>query len=484
MDRPSPPATLDTPDWSRDPDDLRSALGAGPNGLTSAEAAARLDRYGDNAVGDGRQASALKLLASQFRNPLVLILVAGAVFSLLAGQWIDAWLVLAIVLGSALLGFFQEYRASEAVAKLRQSLALKCKVRRNGKIETIAASTVVPGDLVLLSAGSLVPADGVVLDAEDFLVSDSALTGESFPVEKRPSPVPVNLSIPQRSNAVYLGTSVRSGQATVLVTKTGASTAYAAIAASLTRREPESEFARGLRQFGGLMFRVMVVMLLFVMTVNVALGRPPIELLLFAVALAVGLTPELLPAIVSVTLAAGARLMAASGVIVRRLQAIENLGSMDVLCTDKTGTITEGVVSLAAAVDPDGTDSSETRRLAFLNAAFETGIENPLDAAIVEAGEAAGLNIEGFTKLDEIPYDFLRKRLTIVVAHEGEEERWIVTKGAFTDVLAICTSVVAGAAAMPLDPAIRERLDAYYAGQGTRGLSGSRRRSEEICAEA
>jgi Mg2+-importing ATPase len=252
---------------------------------------------------------------------------------------------------------------------------------------------------------------------------------------------------------------------------TGRATAFGAIAARLQARAPETEFARGVRQFGYLLVRVMVVMVVFVLTVNQVLDRPLFESLLFAVALAVGISPELLPAIVSVTLSRGARAMARRGVIVRRLEAIENLGSMDVLCTDKTGTLTVGVIELDAAVGPEGQASAEVMRLAFLNAAFETGIDNPLDAAIVAAGERRGMTTAGHRKVDEIPYDFIRKRLTIVTAHDGDgEQHLVVTKGAFTNVLAACTTLARGDALVPLDDALRERLHAYYRQQGTDGF--------------
>ena len=413
---------LDTPYWSQDAAALSAALGSGPGGLSSERAAAKLRLVGPNSVEDASRLSALRLLLRQFESPLVLILIFAAAISLALQQWVDSAIILAIVLGSTLLGFFQEYRASTAVEQLKRRLALTCRVMRDGVERTVPVSTVVPGDLILLSAGNLIPADGLVIEAEDFLVSEASMTGESFPVEKRPGIVRPEAALSARTNAVFLGASVRSGTAKVLVVETGRRTAFGAIAARLRAREPETDFARGVRQFGYLLIRVMVVIVLFVLTVNLLLGRPVIESLLFAVALAVGLSPELLPAIVSVTLSAGARAMSRRGVIVRRLEAIENLGSMDILCTDKTGTLTEGTIVLNGALDAANRPSDEVRRLAFLNAAFETGIENPLDAAIVAAGESAGLTTHGFTKIDEIPYDFLRRRLTIVVAEDGNSD--------------------------------------------------------------
>ncbi|MBI3675144.1 MAG: magnesium-translocating P-type ATPase [Proteobacteria bacterium] len=453
-----------TPYWAQSAGALLSALSSRASGLSSAEASERLRRFGPNTVGEAERTSALKLLLRQFESPLVLILVFGACVSLFVREWVDASIILAVVVGSTLLGFFQEYRASAAIAELRARLALTTRVSRDGVSKTIAVSDIVPGDIVSLSAGNLVPADGIVLEARDFMVSESALTGESFPVEKQPGTVAEGTTLSQRSNSVFFGTSVRSGTATVLAVKTGLATQFGTVAARLKSAPPETEFARGLRRFGYLLLRIMIVMVLFVLTVNQLLGRPVIESLLFAVALAVGLSPELLPAIVSVTLSAGARALAKRGVIVRRLEAIENLGGMDVLCTDKTGTLTKGVVTLSDATDPSGKTSDAVRRDAYLNAALETGIDNPLDAAIVEDGKGKGFDISKCTKLDEIPYDFQRKRLTIIVDEGplGEKARRLLTKGAYVNVLAICTQVAQDGKTVALDDAARAGLEAFY----------------------
>ena len=390
----------------------------------------------------------LRLLARQFASPLVLILVFGAAISMALRDWLNASIILAIVLGSALLGFVQEHRASRALAALKSRLALTVKVVRDGREQVIPAAELVLGDVVLLAAGNLVPADGKVLEARDFLLSEASLTGESFPVEK------------SAGEPVFLGTSVRSGHARVRVEATGAATAYGAIQARLREAAPEPEFARGVRRFGYLLLRVMVAVVLFVLIVNQLLGRPAVESLLFAVALAVGLSPELLPAIVTVTLAKGARMMAASGVLVRRLDAIEDLGGIDVLCTDKTGTLTQGVVELDSACDASGKPSAQVKRLAFLNAELETGIDNPLDAAIVASGKKDGLSAAGYRKVDEIPYDFIRRRLTIVVAEEGGAAgHLVITKGAFATVVAACE----------LDPAERARMEAWFRAKGEEG---------------
>lgn len=464
-------AGSEAPYWSQDASELAAALGAGLGGLTSDRAAAQLALVGPNSVEDSSRMSAVRLLLRQFESPLVLILAFAAAISLVLQQWVDAAIILAIVLGSSLLGFLQEYRASTAVEDLKKRLALMCRVVRDGVELSVPVSVIVPGDLILLSAGNLIPADGLVIEAADFLVSEASMTGESFPVEKRTGIVRPDAPITERTNAVFLGASVRSGTAKVLAVRTGHRTEFGAIAARLRAREPETDFARGVRQFGYLLIRVMIAIVLFVLTVNLLLDRPVIGSLLFAVALAVGLSPELLPAIISVTLSSGARAMGKRGVIVRRLEAIENLGSMDILCTDKTGTLTEGAIILSDALDAANRPSDEVRRLAFLNAAFETGIENPLDAAIVAAGEGAGLTTRGLAKIDEIPYDFMRRRLTIVLAEDdAPSQHLIVTKGAFANVLGICTSLDRGDVEVPLDAARRAELDDAFRAKGAEGF--------------
>jgi len=459
------------PYWSRDVGELSVALGSGPGGLSSEKAAAQLRQVGPNSVEDASHLSPLRLLLRQFESPLVIILVFAALISMGLREWMDASIILAIVLGSSLLGFYQEYRASAAVEELKRRLALTCRVVRNGAEQTVPVSAIVPGDVIVLSAGNLIPADGLLIEAKDFMVNEASLTGESFPVEKQPGIVPPETPVAGRTNAVFLGASVQSGKAKMLAVETGSRTAFGSIVERLKARPPETDFERGIRQFGYMLVRVMLVIVLFVLTVNLLLHRPLIASLLFAVALAVGLSPELLPAIISVTLSAGARAMAKQGVLVRRLDAIENLGSMDIFCTDKTGTLTAGVIVLQDATDADGRSSAGIRQLAFLNAAFETGIDNPLDAALVAGGKSAGLTTSGYRKIDEVPYDFQRKRLTIVLAADGDRSQHVmVTKGAFANVLAICTSVDHDGVNVPLTTDVRDRLEAFYRAKGEAGF--------------
>ena len=421
--------------WGTPADKLISLLRTTPNGLTRSQAARRLKVSGPNTLEINPPLNLLRLLARQFASPLILILLFAAAVSLFVGQWTDAAVIAAIVAGSGLISFAQEYSAGNAINKLRERLAHRATVFRDGRAHEVASRSIVPGDVIALSAGSLVPADSVVLEAKDFFVSQAALTGETFPVEKRVGEVEIDATLAERTNCVFMGTSVRSGTARVVVVRTGATTEYGQIARGLRRRAPETDFARGIRQFGLLLSRLMIGLILAVFAINIVSDKPPIDSLLFAIALAVGLSPELLPAIITICLSRGARNMAQHGVIVRRLDSIENLGSMDILCTDKTGTLTEGVIRLDGALDISGAPSEEVHRLAFLNARFQTGLSNPLDHAILASTPPS---LDTTIKIGEVPYDFARKRLSVAVRSDDMAST-IITKGAVDNVLGVCT---------------------------------------------
>jgi P-type Mg2+ transporter len=469
--------------WTLAPDEIMRGLASRASGLADSEVQDRLRTFGGNAITTGHDSSIVRLFLRQVESPLVLILVFGGGLSAFLGQWSDAAIILAIVAASVALGFSQEYRASQALAELKQRLALSARVRRDGREMTVPFEAIVPGDIVLLTAGNIVPADGVVLESTDCLVNEASLTGESAPVEKRPGVSGADASLASRSNCLFAGTSLRSGLATFIAAGTGVKTVYGEVASGLAAQEPETEFERGVRRFGYMLMRVMIVMVVFVLAVSQALGRPLIESLLFAVALAVGMTPELLPAIVTVTLATGARRMAKAGVIVRRLEAIENLGSIDILCTDKTGTLTMGNVDLAQAVDCRGVKSSDVLELAFLNSSLESGIDNPMDEAIRKAGQQAGLTVAGAAKTSEIPYDFVRRRLTVAMtgtAHDGTGH--LVTKGAFKSVLAVCAMCRAPHGSVPLDETSRREALEFCDQKGREGFRILALASKEIAA--
>jgi Mg2+-importing ATPase len=432
MNKPQGPETY----WNQPPLALLTEMGSSEEGLTSDQAKQQLLTYGPNVLEGRAKATILSLFLNQFKNPLVLILLFATTVSAITKDWVDSLIILAIVLGSALLSFIQEYNASAAVEKLRAQVHITATALRDGSPKAIPSEEVVPGDVVQLSAGSLIPADAILLEALDFYVNQAVLTGETFPVEKKPGQVSPDASLTERTNCVFMGTNVRSGSARALVIHTGKSTAFGQIAERLTIRPPETEFEHGVRRFGYMLSQLMLILVIAVFAINVYLKKPILDALLFSIALAVGITPELLPAIISINLSKGSQAMAAQGVIVRRLNAIENFGSMDVLCTDKTGTLTEGVVKLDGALDVHGNPSQEILRYAYLNASLQTGLSNPLDEAILAQPKP---ELGSVKKLDEIPYDFVRKRLSVVISQN--DEYWMITKGALDNVLEVCNHV-------------------------------------------
>ena len=415
--------------------DLERELGADAKGLTASEAALRRLRYGPNALEERRRLSLPLKFLSRFRNPLVIILLVAAGVSALTGDLTSFIIISTIVLMSAALDTVQEFRAEQAAEALKVSVALKEQVLRDGKEVTVLGEDLVPGDVVLLAAGDLVPADGRLLEARDFFVNEALLTGESYPSEKHARDEGVDSpEVASATNAAFMGSSVMNGSARLMVCGTGLATQLGQISSSLRRAPPPSALDQGAHRFGMLIVRFTGALVLFVLLINLLFHRPWLESFLFAVALAVGLTPELLPMIISVTLARGAIRMAKVQVIVKRLGAIHDLGSMDVLCTDKTGTLTEAKISLERQVALSGADSEHVLDLAWLNSHFQAGLRNPLDAAIVESGPPRDA---GWTKIDEVPFDFQRRRVSVLVEHEGR--RLLVTKGAPEDVIKLAT---------------------------------------------
>lgn len=448
--------------WSHDSEALLQSLGTSVNGLTQTEAQQRLGQFGPNRIHSHQKVSAIWMFISQFKSPITLILLLATAISAILRDWLDALIIFVIVLISALLSFVQEYTASNASEKMRSQIDTKSDVIRDNQPQKISTWQIVPGDIVILSAGSLIPGDGVILEAKEFFVDQAALTGESLPVEKKPGLVSANASLSERTNLAFMGTSVRSGSARILVIHTGKEAAFGQIASRLTLRPPETEFERGIRRLGYLLSEIMLIMVLVIFFLNVFFQKPALDSLLFSVALAVGLTPQLLPAIININLSKGSQAMARQGVIVRRLESIENFGSMDILCTDKTGTLTEGVVRLDAANDIHGQASEEVFRYAYLNAFFQTGLSNPLDEAILSGRD---LETSGISKVDEIPYDFTRKRLSVVVQGDRITQLasyLLITKGAFENVLSVCTFVLDDQKLFPLHESNRAEIGQLF----------------------
>ena len=440
------------------PAELLAALESSPSGLSAAEARRRLDESGPNLVERRQSDSDWRLLGRQLASPLVLLLVFATGVSLFAGGLTEAALVGFVVATSVGIGFWRERGARGALEKLASRLVLKARVLRDGAERAVPAGEVVPGDVVLLNAGSILPADAVLLEANDFFTSEATLTGESFPVAKRVGRSDPGAPLGQRTGCVFMGTNARSGSASALVVRTGRQTEFGAIAHQLAEARPETEFERGLKRFGYLLTIAMLAITLCLFAANVLFGRGPADSLLFSLALAVGLAPELLPTILSINLAHAAGAMADRGVLVRRLDAIENLGSMDLLCTDKTGTLTVGSPQLHGAVGPDGAPSPAVLEAAAANAHLQAGLPSPLDDCLAAACALPPATV----KLGELPYDFVRKRLSVAVRLRGRDR--LITKGAVPQVLAACA----------LDPAERERIVAdldRYARDGLRVIA-------------
>lgn len=455
--------------WGQDPGALLQALGASDKGLTGAEAAQRALSFGPNALGKRTHSSTPLLLLGQFRSPIVLLLVGAAILAAFLKEATDTVIIMVIVLASGLLGFWQEHGAADAVQKLLAIVRVKALVLRDGQELEIPVEEIVPGDVVVLNAGDVIPGDCLILESVDLFVDEATLTGETFPQEKQAGVVEAATPIAGRTNSLFMGTHVVSGTAQALVVRTGQATELGKVSQRLALRPAETEFERGVRRFGFLLMQVTLVMVFAIFAVNVLLQRSPIESLLFSLAIAVGLTPQLLPAIITVNLAHGARQMANEKVIVKRLVAIENFGSMNVLCSDKTGTLTEGEVHVRSAMGPTGEENQDVLRYAAINAHFESGFTNPIDTAI---RAHCDLDLTEYQKVDEVPYDFVRKRLSILVQHAGG--RLMVTKGALNNILAVCDTVDAPAGGssptMPLDSDVRQRVDTLYATLSAEGL--------------
>ena len=469
--------------------DLMQSLHTSAAGLSGHDAAAALRTAGPNRIDAAAPRRLLAAFVGRFRNPLVLVLLAAAAVSALTGDVPSFAIITVIVLASVVLDVVQEHRAEDAADSLRDQVALSARVLRDGAAADIPAAEVVPGDIVLLAAGALVPADSRLIEARDLYVNEALLTGEPYPAAKEaatppgvppsgvlspgapsaraPSPgASATASIAMfPCNLVFMGTSVVSGTAKALVLATGRRAQLGSIAQALQKPPPPTAFALGIRSFGLMIVRLTVLLVLFVLLANLLMHRPLLQSFLFALALAVGLTPELLPMVVSVTLAHGAMRLSRKSVIVKRLSAIHDLGAMDVLCSDKTGTLTEAHIKLARQVDLAGEDTSTVLRTALLNAAFATGIKSPLDEAILAAGT---VDLAAWRKIDEGPFDFERRRVSVLL--EGEGRRLLVVKGAPEDVLGLASHYEPqGAILRPLDPVARKAAGTTFSALGDAG---------------
>jgi len=407
-------------------------------GLSNSQAKEGLISYGKNLVKSNKKRDSLSLLISQFKTPIIIIFIFTAVLSFFLGEKEDAIIIIIIVVISGILGFWQEKRANDAVNKLLAIVEPKCKVIRDGILQEVVSEVVIPGDIVFLKSGDSVPADCLILECNNLFVNEATLTGESYPSEKSIHILSKETPLRDRENCLFKGTFIVSGAAKAIVTRTGAYTELGNISESLKQRAPETEFEHGVRRFGYFLLEITLMLVISTFVINIYFHRPVLDSFLFSLALAIGITPQLLPAIISVSLAHGAKRMATHKVIVKRLASIENLGSMNILCSDKTGTLTDGEVKIHSAMDAQGNHSEQVLLYAYLNAFYETGFVNPIDKAIRDFRQ---FDTSSYTKLGEVPYDFIRKRLSIFVSgNNGNNSRIIVTKGALQNVVSICSN--------------------------------------------
>lgn len=419
--------------WHLSTDEALAQLSCSKNGLTDIEASKRLKTYGPNTIKATSNTSAILLFLSQFKSPVTLLLIAAALLSAGLGDVPDTVIILTIVLISSFLGFWQEKGAADAVKELLKLVQLHCTVLRAGQKKELPVEAVVPGDIVFLNAGDLIPGDSLLLESEELYIDEAAFTGETYPVEKVCGVLPNDTPLAKRTNALFMGSHVISGKASALIVMTGKDTEFGKISSQLQQKSPETDFEKGIRKFGYMLMEITLLLVIIIFAINVFLHKPVLDSFLFSLALAVGLTPQLLPAIISVNLSTGARRMAKLKVIVKRLSSIENFGSMNILCSDKTGTITEGKVNLKDSLDINGKHSDKVLQYAWLNASMQQGFNNPIDEAICSSYKDAD---NSFTVQAEIPYDFIRKRLTVQV--KSKTQNLAITKGALNAVLSIC----------------------------------------------
>jgi Mg2+-importing ATPase len=440
------------------PEFVPSKMETSIEGLSSQDVEKRLETYGPNVIVRKKKRTAVAEFVSLFRNPLVIILLLAGLISGFLGERVNAAIIFVMVLLSVCLNFYQERKANKAAEKLTERITTTATVLRDGVKKECKLSEIVPGDLIFLSAGDMVPADSRLIIAKDFHINESALTGESFPVEKSTAAIekPTD-EITGWKNYVFLGTSVVSGTATAVVTKTGTSTEYGSIAQKLLPRAPVAESTKGLRQFGVLIMEVTFALVMFVFIILALLKKDILESLLFAVALAVGLTPELLPMILTVNLSKGAVAMSKKDVIVKRLASIQDFGSMDVLCADKTGTLTENKIKLIRHPNLEGNEDEKVLLFSYINSHFQTGLRSPLDNAILEHEE---IDLKNYKKIDEIPFDFARRRISVVIEHEGQ--RYLVTKGAPEEIFKICARAEVNDKTQTATSELRMQMEALY----------------------
>lgn len=467
--------------WSYSLEEVYKRTKSSSAGLKEAEAESRLEKYGANTLESDKSKSPVSIFMGQFKNPITLILLFATVIAFFVNDVTDAIIILTIIMASSLLSFYQEYNASNAVNELLKIVQIKATVKRDGKYKEIPVEKIVPGDIIHLSTGDVVPADCRIINSNDLSMDESTLTGETFPVEKNSGELLIDTPISKRNNSTWMGTHVVNGEAEAVVVTTGEATEFGSIFRKLDNVSSETDFERGIREFGLLLMRITIILVIGILIINVLLHKPFFNSLLFSLALAVGLTPQLLPAIISINLSYGAREMANDHVIVKKLNAIENFGSMNVLCTDKTGTITQGKVKLEGIYNIYGEKEEELNKIAFINSSLQSGYTNPIDDAICEEFNY-DLNLE---KIGEIPYSFTTKRLSIGAYDKDYKEGILVSKGALNNILENCKYVLDNGEEKYLEENEEEKIQSLFVkysqkGLRTLGLAYKKMKSDEM----
>lgn len=425
-------------------------------GLSSHEVQKRLAQYGKNTITEKKEVGIVLEFLSHFANPLIIVLLCAAAISAYFGEMKNFVVIVVMTLASVILDFFEEHNANDAAKKLQEKVSISATVIRDNKKQEIKSSEICVGDIIFLSSGDLIPADARIIESTDLFVNQSTLTGESYPQEKTAAAETKETKNENR-NILFLGTNVVSGTALAVVFQTGANTEFGKISKSVLQKEEKSEFELGITKFGFLITKIIIILVIIIFFGNALMQRDILQSFIFAIAIAVGVTPELLPVIMSITMARGSQKMAKSGVIVKKLSSIPNFGSMDILCTDKTGTLTEDKIELVSYTDIYGSEDEEVFLDTYLTSFHQTGVKNPLDKAVLCYKKA---NIKEYKKVREIPFDFTRKMMSVCV--KGKEGEIVITKGAPESVFEHCTHYQKRNKLVPFNTQIKNQANTYY----------------------
>ena len=424
--------------WSYDVDEVLKTIETSKNGLSTEQANERIEKLGQNLFEEKKSSSKLMVFINQFKNPITMILIFAAILSIFLKDYSDGIIILIIIMISALLSYNHESKANDAVKKLLSTVSVTSAVLRDGKFQELDNSKVTVGDIISVKTGDMIPADCLLIEENSLSMDESSLTGETFPVEKNFEKLEEKTALSQRKNSLWMGTHVISGSGKAVIVNLAKDSEFGKITESLDEAETDTDFERGIKDFGNLILQVTTILIGLIFLFNIILNKPFLESFMFALALSVGLTPQMLPAIISVNLSQGAKRMSAQGVIVKKLNSIENFGSMTVMCSDKTGTITKGQVKLESAMDNTGKKSETLVKLAAINSYFQEGYTNPIDQAILDENKN---DFTKYEKLFEIPYSFENKLLSVIVNTNNDlsDENIMITKGALASVINVCS---------------------------------------------